>query len=294
MKRSRVRLETNAAGEAEISIFGEIGFSWFEEGNTLDSVKEAFDQVKDAPKIRLLLNSPGGDAFEGMAIYNLLAKARDRLTVEVLGLAASAASVIALAGHELVMDEGSYFMIHEPWGITIGPADDHRKTADLLDKMSGNFADVYAAHSGLSRDEALDAMKQETWYTAAEAMEAGFATEIGESADVAAVSIDTVRFQYKHTPNGLGKTAASSDRKPPRTASGLEQLLRESGYSRSDATGIAARGAKALLPERESREEPEAAGPASSESERQAEDEDLELRSRSQETAIAISNGRKS
>lgn len=267
-RRPVVRMETNAAGEAELSIFGPIGGDWWGGGITLDALKEAFDQVKDSAKIRILLNSEGGDAFDGMAMYNLLSKARDRLTVEVLGFAASAASVIALAGHELVIDEGAYLMIHEPWGVTVGPADDHRQTAELLEKMTGQFADLYAAHSSLSREAALDAMKAETWYTAADAVEAGFATAVGEDADVAAMSFDLAQFKYKRAPAGLGGAAASADREVPRTAKGLEQLLRESGYSRSDALGIAARGAKALLPERESRGEPEPAVQTSSESER--------------------------
>jgi len=279
-------METNAAGEAELSIFGPIGMNFWADGVSLESVKEAFDQVKDAPKIRLLLNSEGGDAFDGMAIYNVLRKARDRLTVEILGFAASAASIIALAGKELIVDEGAYLMIHEPWAITIGPADDHRKTADLLDKMSGNFADIYAAHSSLSREEALAAMKAETWYTAAEAVEAGFATAIGENVDEAAMSVDIVRFEYKHVPNGLGTAAASADREVPRTAKAFERFLRESGYSRSEATAIAARGAKGLLAPRDSEEVPKPTVPASSEIERQGEDEDLRLWSRSKETGI--------
>jgi ATP-dependent protease ClpP protease subunit len=280
-RRGIVMEATDAAGEVELSIFGPIGGDWWGGGVTLDAFKDVYDQIKDSAKIRLLLNSEGGDAFEGMAMYNLLSKVRDRLTVEVLGFAASAASVIALAGKELVMDEGAYLMIHEPWGVSVGPSDEHRKTADLLEKMSGNFADLYAAHSNLSRDEALAAMKAETWYTAAEAVDAGFAMAVGEKAEVEAMSIDIARFNYQHVPSGLGTAAASADREVPRTAKAFERFLRESGYSRSEATGIAARGARALLPERESRDPPEPASPASSESERPDEDQELMLRSRS-------------
>lgn len=282
MKHRRgIMMETAADGEVELSIFGTIGNDWWGGGITPDSIKEALDEIKDAPAIRLLLNSEGGDAFDGVAIYNLLAKIRDQLTVEVIGFAASAASVIALAGKELIMDEGSYLMIHEPWGITMGPADDHRKTADLLDKMSGNFADIYAAHSDLSRDEALAAMKEETWYTAAEAIDAGFASSVGDKTSVAAMSADVAKFSYRHIPDGLGTAAASADREVPRTAKGFERFLRESGYSRSEATAIAARGAKGLLPERDSREEPAPDVPASSEIECPDEDQSLLLRGRS-------------
>jgi ClpP class serine protease len=179
-----------------------------------------------------------------MAIYNVLAKARDRLTVEVLGIAASAASVIALAGRELVMDEGSYLMIHEPWGITAGPADDHRKTADVLDKMTGNFADLYASHSGLSRDEALAAMKDETWYTASEAVDAGFADGVGQGAEIAASAEDLARFKYQHAPSGLAQIEKKPD--PPSTPRELEGALRDAGYSKSIAAAIVKRGFAAV------------------------------------------------
>lgn len=270
MRRRRgIAMEaTGDPGEVQLSVFGPIGGDWWGGGITLDAFKDVYDQIKDSAKIRLLLNSEGGDAFDGMAMYNLLAKVRDRLTVEVIGLAASAASVIALAGKELVLDDGAYLMIHEPWGVSVGPSDAHLKTADLLEKMSGTFADLYAAHSNLTREEALAAMKAETWYTAAEAIDAGFATAVGDKADVAAMSVDTARFDYQHVPAGLGTAAASADREVPRTAKTFERFLRESGYSRSEAVAIAARGAKGLLPERESREATTPAMPASSEIER--------------------------
>lgn len=287
MKRSRISMKVKAsAEEAELSILGPIGQSWFFDEVSLQMVLDALDQAKDAPRIRLLLNSPGGDLFEAMAIYNALAKFREKLTVEVLGLAASAASVIALAGRELVMGKGSYFMIHDPWAVTIGPAEEHEKTADLLRKMSGSLAELYAAHSDLTVDEVLVAMEAETWYTAAEAVEAGFASSTAEDTEIAAVSIDTIRFQYKHVPAGMGTTAASVDQEVPRTAKAFERFLREAGYSRSEATAVAARGAKALLPERESREEPDTAHSANSEIE--CLNENLMLRSRSIAANISI------
>jgi len=287
MKRSRISMKVKAsAEEAELSILGPIGQSWFFDEVSLQMVLDALDQAKDAPRIRLLLNSPGGDVFEAMAIYNALAKFREKLTVEVLGLAASAASVIALAGRELVMGKGSYFMIHDPWAVTIGPAEEHEKTADLLRKMSGSLAELYAAHSDLTVDEVLVAMEAETWYTAAEAVEAGFASSTAEDTEIAAVSIDTIRFQYKHVPAGMGTTAASVDQEVPRTAKAFERFLREAGYSRSEATAVAARGAKALLPERESREEPDTAHSANSEIE--CLNENLMLRSRSIAANISI------
>jgi ATP-dependent protease ClpP protease subunit len=236
-------MQVNEAGEAELTIFGPIsGQVWFGDEVSLAAVKEALDQVRSAPKIRVLLNSPGGEATEGVAIYNLLGQVRDRLTVEVMGIAASAASVIALAGKELIMGEGSYLMIHEPWGITVGPADEHTKTAEVLQKMAGNFADIYTGHSGLSREDALAAMKAETWYTAAEAVEAGFADEVAGGAAAAALGFDLGRYGYKRTPDGV-LARSQQEQKPPQSIREFEDLLRDAGgFSRNESKRIAAKG----------------------------------------------------
>lgn len=183
--------------EAEISIFDEIGL-W---GITVADFKKEFDAVKDKPSITLLLNSPGGSVFDGMAIYNLLSPAKDRITVKVLGLAASIASIIALAGKRVTMAEGTYFMIHDPWAIIAGTAADMVKTAELLNSIGSTMADIYAERSTYTRDEIVKLMAEETWLTAQEAVEAGFADEADESMEVAALACDLSRFQ--HPPKAL-------------------------------------------------------------------------------------------
>ncbi len=293
MKRSRIHMETNAAGETEISIFGPIGdmILWGDEVIP-QMVQDALDQIGVGQPIRVLINSPGGSLPAGMTIYNLLAKRRASVVVEVLGWAVSAASVIALAGRELIMGTGAWLMIHEPVSGGWFTKTQHEKEAVVLGTMIGELADLYASRSDLSKDEVLAAMAQETWYNSESALDAGFATSVSEDAEAVALS-NVARFNYKHVPSGLGTAASDKDREVPRTAAGLEKLLRESGYSRSEATGIAARGAKALLPERESREGPKVADPAGSEIESsQAEDEAILLRSRSVGAQITISGRR--
>jgi len=224
-----------AAGGAEISVFDEIGL-W---GVTVSDFKKELDAVKDSPAITLYLNSCGGSVFDGWALYSLLLPLRDRLTVRVLGLAASIASIIALAGKAIIMAEGSYFMIHDPVAGTIGTSEELRKTAELLDKIRDQMAEVYAAKSRKSRREIRRLMAEETWLTADEAVEAGFADEVDRGAAAVAARGDLSRFL--HAPRAVLERN-DTKKKPPATARDHERLLREAGYSRSEAMRITSRG----------------------------------------------------
>lgn len=130
-------------------------------------------------EIRLLINSPGGEAFEGVAMLNLLRNHGARVVAVVEGLAASAASVVAMAADEIVMNPNSSLMIHDAWGICLGNAGDMAEYGAFLDKVSANIADVYAAKAGGTADAWREAMHAESWYTAAEAAAAGLADRVG-------------------------------------------------------------------------------------------------------------------
>jgi ATP-dependent protease ClpP protease subunit len=138
--------------------------------------------------IDLHLHSPGGDAFDGVAIYNAL---RDYdtetgpVSVIVDGLAASAASVIAMAGRRVKMKRGSQLMIHDAWGGAIGPAEDMEKMRTFLDKISDSIAEIYASRAGGTADDWRTAMKAESWYRDKEAVEAGLADEVETSVEAA-------------------------------------------------------------------------------------------------------------
>lgn len=240
MKRRWYALEVKNE-VAELSIFDEIG-GW---GVSSAQFKQDFDEVKSAPQIRLLLNSPGGNVFDGMALYNLLSGVRGKLTVEVLGVAASIASVVALAGRELTMGEGSYLMIHNPWALVVGDATEMRKTADVLERMRGELASIYEAHSELSRAELLERMQEETWYTAEEAVEAGFANTVIDHGQIAALAFDLGRYGYHRTPESIRATVEPAER-PAVTERFVERALREAGCSRSTAELIASHGVRAL------------------------------------------------
>jgi len=224
---------------AELSIFDEIG-GW---GISVAEFAAQFNLVRNQKAIRLLLNSPGGSITEGMALYNILASVRDKLTIEVVGVAASIASVIALAGKELVMDEGTYLMIHNPWVITWGDSDQLRKDAATLDKMRGELLSIYVAHSNKTEDEIGEMMDDETWLTADEAEQAGFATTVTHEAKAVALSFNIARIGFQNTPEAL---ASQVPFKSIKTIRDFETFLRDSGASCTEALSLASGGWKSL------------------------------------------------
>lgn len=163
----------------ELLLYGPIGDWW--EGTTAAQIAETLGRL-DFGDYRLRINSEGGFADDGIAIYNLM---RDRPPVETIidGIAASAASVVAMASPVIEMRRGSRMMIHEGLGLVIGGASDMRSVATALDKLNSEVAEIYAARAaGLTRTAAQQAMAVETWYTPAEAVEAGLADKMDSSA----------------------------------------------------------------------------------------------------------------
>lgn len=150
------------------------------------SAKELATVVDGLPEhiteIRLLINSPGGDAFEGMAMVNVLRAHSARIVAVVQGLAASAASFIAASADETIMAPNSTMMIHCAWGVCVGNADDMVSMAGVLEQLDGNLAAIYAAKAGGDVETWREAMKAETWYTADEAVAAGLADKIEDAA----------------------------------------------------------------------------------------------------------------
>ncbi|MFE7754315.1 head maturation protease, ClpP-related [Streptomyces sp. NPDC057429] len=165
----------NAAGdEAELLIYDEIG-GWF--GNTPGDVIEELRAIT-APNLRVRINSPGGSVFDGVAIANAIRLHPSNVTVQIDGIAASIASVIAMAGDRVVMTPQSQLMIHDASGMAFGNAADMTEMAALLDIQSDNIADAYAERAGGTREEWRERMRAESWYLAAEAVAAGLADEV--------------------------------------------------------------------------------------------------------------------
>ena len=189
-------ITAEAAGEgaptrAKVRIYDAIG-GWFGV-NAANFVAEL--DALDVDELEVHVNSPGGAVWDGIAIMNSLRKHRARVTVIVDGLAASAASIVAMAGDEVVMAEGSQMMVHQASGGAWGNADFMRDTAGILDKIDQNLAGIYARRAGGSRESWLDVMRAETWYNADEAVAAGLA----DRADVAGEPVDAeASFDLSH------------------------------------------------------------------------------------------------
>ena len=190
MNKNWYNIKAEASSKsADVYIFDEIGTF----GLTAQSFIEEIKSYKDTP-MSLHINCVGGDVFEGMAIYNVLKKRTARTTVYIEGIAASMGSVIALAGDEVVMAENSLFMIHNAWGGAMGEATEIRKTAALLDKISGEIADIYTKKTNLPYNKVKEMMDEETWLSADEAFNLGFIDSISDAIKVAA-KYDVSKFK---------------------------------------------------------------------------------------------------
>ncbi|MEU3851728.1 head maturation protease, ClpP-related [Streptomyces sp. NPDC029554] len=172
--RSWYRISNAAdSDEAEVMLYDEIG-GWF--GTTADELISELKGIT-APRMRVRINSPGGSVFEGIAIANALRAHPASVTVQVDSVAASIASVIAMAGDRIEMAPNSMMMIHDASGVCLGNAQDMEEMAELLDLISDNIADAYAQRAGGTRDEWRARMRAETWFLPEDAVDNGLADE---------------------------------------------------------------------------------------------------------------------
>ncbi|HFD3796926.1 TPA: ClpP-like prohead protease/major capsid protein fusion protein [Pseudomonas aeruginosa] len=186
-------------GVAEILLYDEIGV-W---GITAQQFARELKALGDLSLITLRIHSPGGDVFEGTAIYNLLKNHPARVEAHVDGLAASMASVIAMAADTIYMPENAMMMVHRPWGIQGGEADDMRRYADLLEKIEGTMVAAYMAKTGKSEEDIKSLLKAETWMDGREAVEAGFADQLTEPLAAAAQLTSKRMKEFAHMPEAL-------------------------------------------------------------------------------------------
>lgn len=217
----------------EIYIYDEIGFFGVDAQTFVQDLKAIDGDVL------IRINSPGGSVFDGMAIYNAITERKEKTDTIVDGLAASAASYIALAGDSVSMSEGAFLMIHEPWSLVIGAASDMRKEADLLDKVNDQIAGFFTKKSERSLSEVKQKMVDETWFTGSEAKEFGLVDEIVEQ--VPAENLFDLSV-FNNVPESLvnsfpGDMPARKD---------IEQALRQAGLSKSEARAFYANGKVAL------------------------------------------------
>lgn len=243
MPEYRIEAKKN---ETTFYIYDEIG--WF--GISAQQFAEDIEKIKGGI-INIRINSPGGSVFDGMAIYNAIKQHSAKTVIYIDGLAASIASVIALAGDEVVMAENAFMMIHEPWGLVIGPASEMRSEADLLDKLAGSLIKTYMAASDKDEKEIKKLMAAETWFDADEALEIGFVDKIfdveEEEENEAAALFDLTVFN--NVPDKL------QTKEKELTERDAEKALRDAGFARSRSKEILAKGFKGESNEREAQEE---------------------------------------
>ena len=192
---------------AVLSIFDDIGAFGVSAKSFLNDLASA-----QGDSVRVEINSPGGDVFAGLAIYNGLRNSGKKVNVRVLGLAASAASLVAMAGDTIEMPENSFMMVHNPWGFAMGGASDMRDTADMLDKLGVSLASTYAKRTGKSAEEIAALLDAETWMSAAEAVDAGFATAVISEVPVKAA------FDLDRLPENVRAAYASAKATAPAPA----------------------------------------------------------------------------
>ncbi len=231
--------------EAEILLYDEI--SWW--GITAEAFKRELDAIT-VGTINLRINSPGGDVFDALAIYNAVREHPARVITHIDGVAASMASVVALAGDEVRMAENAFLMIHDPWALVIGNSTDLRQEADLLDKVAGSLHMAYEQKTGKSRSDIDAWMKAETWFTGEEARAAGFVDEVITTAKDEKLAALFDLSIFAHVPDVLRDTPEPHEP----TARDLERALRDVGLSQIAAKQYIAAGRAAALPQRDAGE----------------------------------------
>jgi len=200
----QIQAKSNQPKAAEISIHDEIGM-W---GVSASAFMRDLRGMGELDEIHLSIHSPGGDVLDGWAIYNSLKNSKAKITARVEGLAASMASVILMAADTVEIPENAYVMIHNPWGLAIGDADEMRDTADLLDKLGNGLVNAYASRTGNSEKDIREMMDAETWMDGREAVERGFADKLLDGVALSARAFDNRKF--KMTPQSLTQNSDST------------------------------------------------------------------------------------
>ncbi|QYO52775.1 ClpP-like prohead protease/major capsid protein fusion protein [Citrobacter braakii] len=207
------RMQASADNEADIYIYDEIGY-W---GVTARQFVNDLKALGDITHINLHINSPGGDVFDGIAIFNALKHHGAAITVHIDGLAASMASVIAMVGNPVIMPENTMMMIHKPWGFAGGDANDMRDYADLLDKVESVLIPAYAEKTGKTTEEIAAMLDDETWMDGKECLEHGFADQVTTSLQAMAC-IQSKRIEdFEKMPNSIRNMIT-----PPRNTTARE------------------------------------------------------------------------
>ena len=199
---------TKNENNADISIFGEIvtsGYEWYESDVSASGFQKDLKGLGEVDTINLHINSPGGSVFDGIAIYQMLVQHKAKINVYVDGLAASIASVIAMAGDNIYIPKNAMLMVHNPWTVAAGNASELRKQADDLDKIGQSMKESYLSKTNgkLDQETLQKLLDDETWLSADEALAYGFADEVLEENRMAACVSNELFAKYRNVPKDL-------------------------------------------------------------------------------------------
>jgi len=200
----------------EVVIYDEIGAWGVDSKSFIEEVKQISTE-----NILLRINSPGGSVIDGLSIHDAIKRMPQNVTAQIEGLAASIASIIALGADQVTMSENSLFMIHNVWGGETGGAKDMRKAADLMDKMGDRLVNIYVGKTGLDESTIRNWMDEETWFTADEALEAGFINLVEKPIALAA-KYDVQKLNYKN--KSLVVDMFNSNKKIKKMENQIEEL----------------------------------------------------------------------
>ena len=231
-------IKNQTDSSADLFFYGDIvsetwQSEWYEDDMAPGDVKEFLDQLDGTENINIHINSGGGSVFGGIAIYNMLRRNNAHKTVYVDGLAASIASVIMMAGDEIVMPKNATVMIHKPsasYFFTTKNADDLRKDAESLDTCQEAILQTYMTKAKVDKEEIEQKVNDETWLTGEEAAEL-FDIKVEEANDAVACAGSSMFFCYKNVPTSLtaqGKNAKKKDEQRPLSRQDIKEIFNES------------------------------------------------------------------
>lgn len=221
LERWNAAVQAREAGNNTISILDVIGSDFFGEGVTVRRISAALRAIGDQD-VTVDLNSPGGDFFEGVAIYNALRAHPHKVTVRVLGIAASAASVIAMAGDDIQIGKAGFLMTHNAWVVAMGNRHDLAEAAATMEPFDDAMATVYSDRAGVSKAKAAEWMDNETWFNGEQAVAAGLADGY-LPAD--AVAEDKTKAEAARSPKAINR---------------VDAMLAKSGMPRSERRALLA------------------------------------------------------
>jgi len=181
---------------AEIDIYGSIGEDYWGDGavtSARDFSKELNNLPASVKQIVVRLNSPGGSVFDGIAIYERLKSSKKKVICYIDGVAASIASVIAMAADEVHIGEGAMMMVHAPWSMTVGNSKEHEKTIEILEKIENQMVGIYSRRTGLSRMEVEKWLEDDTWFTSEEAKDVGLVDTIVAASDSRLIAASMIK-----------------------------------------------------------------------------------------------------